>query len=173
GLFHCHLPGSNILLMLIAGRSAHDPAVESQVVKCGVDSESFTSLEMRMAAAKETRESSPRAKGSFVTSVADPKVDKSSLARDAIVSNLLKMNFLSSPSACFKLVDHIHQVSDLETVSNGDIEMLYSDLLPMQSEHVNAVNMEGDEKQAVEEVEAEDDEAEEDAADEVVKNIVD
>lgn len=75
-----------------------------------------------MAAAKETRESSPWAKDSSVTSVADPKVDKSSLVRDALVSNLLKTNCLSSSSACFKLVDHIHEVGDLETVSSLSLE---------------------------------------------------
>ncbi|CAL9025728.1 unnamed protein product [Prunus brigantina] len=57
-------------------------------------------------------------------------------------------------------------------IGDRDIEMLCSDLLPMQSEQVNVVNMEGAEEQVVEEV-AEEDEAEEDAADEVVTNIAD
>ncbi|KAI5327720.1 hypothetical protein L3X38_027116 [Prunus dulcis] len=71
-----------------------------------------------MVAAKETRESSPRAKSSSAMSAADPKVDKSSPVGDAIVSDLLKTNFLSSSFACFELVDHIHQVGDLEIVSS-------------------------------------------------------
>ncbi|CAL2257266.1 unnamed protein product [Prunus armeniaca] len=75
-----------------------------------------------MVTAKETRESSPRAKGSSATSAADPKMDKSSLAGDAIVYDLLKTNFLSSPSTCFKLVDHIHQAGDLETVLSLSLE---------------------------------------------------
>ncbi|CAL2231464.1 unnamed protein product [Prunus armeniaca] len=79
-------------------------------------------LLMKMAAAKKTIESSPRAKGSSATSATDPKVDKSSLRGDAIVSDLLKMNFLSSPSACFNLVDHIHEAGDLETVSSFSLE---------------------------------------------------
>ncbi|CAL9011792.1 unnamed protein product [Prunus brigantina] len=96
--------------------------VESRAVKCGVDSASLTSLEVRMTAAKETRESSPWAKGSSATLATDPKVDKSSPTGDEIVSDLLKTNFLSSSSACFKLVDHIHQAGDLETVSSLSLE---------------------------------------------------
>lgn len=51
---------------------------------------------LRKAAAKKTRESSAIEKSSFVTSAADPKADKSNLIGDAGVSDLLKMNFLSS-----------------------------------------------------------------------------
>ncbi|CAL9005925.1 unnamed protein product [Prunus brigantina] len=85
-----------------SGRSAHNPAVESRAVKRGVDLVSLTPLEMRLAEAKKMRESSARAKGSSSASAADPKVDKSNPAGDAIVSDLLKMNFMSSPCACFK-----------------------------------------------------------------------
>lgn len=34
------------------------------------------------------------------------------------MSDLLKTNFLSSPSACAKLADHIHQASDIGTFSS-------------------------------------------------------
>ncbi|CAL8089065.1 unnamed protein product [Prunus armeniaca] len=63
-----------------------------------------------MTAVKKRRGSSARAKGS---SAKDPKVDKPSPAKDAGVSNLLKKNFLSSPSTCAQLVDQIRQASDL------------------------------------------------------------
>ena len=69
---------------------------------------SLTPLLARMAAAKEVRDSSAQAKGHSDTRTASPKVDKPSTTWDACVSDLLKMNFLSSPSACAKLVDHIH-----------------------------------------------------------------
>ncbi|KAI5332979.1 hypothetical protein L3X38_023108 [Prunus dulcis] len=68
-----------------------------------------------MATAKKARKSSTRAKGSSEMKIAGLELDKSSSAWDACVSNLLKMNFLSSPSACVKLVDHIHQAGDLGT----------------------------------------------------------
>ena len=38
------------------------------------------------------------------------------------MSDLLKTNFLSSPSGCVKLVDHIHQASDLGTFSSLSLE---------------------------------------------------
>ena len=38
------------------------------------------------------------------------------------MSDLLKMNFLSSPSACAKLVDQIRQASDLGTFSSLSLE---------------------------------------------------
>ncbi|CAL9029677.1 unnamed protein product [Prunus brigantina] len=52
-------------------------------------------------------------------SAADPKVDKSTHAGDADVSDLLKMNFLSSPSTCAELVDQIRQAGDLGTFSTA------------------------------------------------------
>ncbi|KAI5351589.1 hypothetical protein L3X38_004480 [Prunus dulcis] len=75
-----------------------------------------------MLTAKKTRESSARVNGSSATSAADPKVDKSSRTRDASMYDLLKTKFLSSLSACFKLVDHIHQASDLDTSSSLSLE---------------------------------------------------
>ncbi|CAL2238623.1 unnamed protein product [Prunus armeniaca] len=71
---------------------------------------------MRLAKAKKTSESSARAKGSSVSAV-DPKVNKSSPAGDACVFDLLKSNFLSNPSSCAELVDHICQAGDLGTFS--------------------------------------------------------
>ncbi|CAL2257267.1 unnamed protein product [Prunus armeniaca] len=60
------------------------------------------------------------------------------------------------------------------TIGDGDIEMLCSNLLPMQSEQVNAMNMEGAEEQAVEEAVAEEDEVEDDAVDEAdTEEVVD
>ncbi|CAL8094025.1 unnamed protein product [Prunus armeniaca] len=51
-----------------------------------------------------------------------PKVDKSNSVGDACVSDLLNTNFLSSASACVKLVDHIHQISDLGTFSSLSLD---------------------------------------------------
>ncbi|CAL9011913.1 unnamed protein product [Prunus brigantina] len=57
-----------------------------------------------------------------VASATDPKLDKFSSVGDGCVFDLLKMNFLSRPSACFKLVDHIHQASDLDAFSSLSLE---------------------------------------------------
>ncbi|CAL9001333.1 unnamed protein product, partial [Prunus brigantina] len=108
-------------------RSAHpsnhyDPNVESRAVKRGVDSSSPIPLEVRLAEARKAKESSARAKGSSATLATDPKVDKSSPAGDASVSDLLKMHFLSSPSACAELVDQIRQAGDLGTFSSLSLE---------------------------------------------------
>ncbi|CAL2247723.1 unnamed protein product [Prunus armeniaca] len=70
-------------------------------------------VQSRLAEARKARESSARAKGSSAMLVADPKVDKSSPAGDACVSDLLKTHFLSSPSSCAELVDQIRQACDL------------------------------------------------------------
>ncbi|CAL8175718.1 unnamed protein product [Prunus armeniaca] len=104
-----------------SGKSAHNLVVESRAVKRGVDSVSLTHLEMRLAEAKKTRESSARAKGSSVSAF-DPKVNKSSLAGDACVSDLLETNFLSNPSSCAELVDHICQAGDLGTFLSLSLE---------------------------------------------------
>ncbi|CAL2247521.1 unnamed protein product [Prunus armeniaca] len=97
-------------------RSAHDLAVESRAIKRGVDSVSLTPLEVRLAEDKKMRASSAQAKGSSVSAV-DPKVNKSSPAGDACVSDLLKTDFLSNPSSCAELVDHIFFVA--ETIRNS------------------------------------------------------
>ncbi|CAL8135804.1 unnamed protein product [Prunus armeniaca] len=55
-------------------------------------------------------ESSPRAKSFSAMSAADPNVDKFSPEKDAGVFNLLKTNFLSSPSTCAQLV--VEDVAD-------------------------------------------------------------
>lgn len=55
-------------------------------------------------------------------SAVDPKVDKSSPAGDVGVSDLLKMNFLSSPFAYVKLVNHIHRAGGLDTFSSLFLE---------------------------------------------------
>ncbi|KAL6279416.1 hypothetical protein ACE6H2_016297 [Prunus campanulata] len=75
-----------------------------------------------MAAAEKMRESSVQVKGSSTTSTANPEVHKSNPAGDASVFDPLKMNLLSSMSACFKLVDHIHQAGDLDTVLSLSLE---------------------------------------------------
>ncbi|CAL8083190.1 unnamed protein product [Prunus armeniaca] len=105
-----------------SGRFAYDPAVEPWAVKRGVDSVSLTPLEMKLAEAKKMRESSARAKGSSSATVVGPKVDKSNPAGDACVSDLLKTNFLSNPSSCAELVDHIRQAGDLGTFSSLSLE---------------------------------------------------
>ncbi|CAL8160222.1 unnamed protein product [Prunus armeniaca] len=95
-----------------SGQSAHPSnhhvsTVESRAVKHRVDSSSPIPLEVRLTEAKKARESFAWAKGSSATSAADPKVDKSTLAEDAGVSDLLKTNFLSSPSTCVELVQFL------------------------------------------------------------------
>ncbi|PQM35869.1 uncharacterized protein Pyn_22153 [Prunus yedoensis var. nudiflora] len=55
-------------------------------------------------------------------SAVDPKVNKSSPVRDVCVSDLLKTNFLSNPSSCAELVDHIRQAGDLGTFSSLSLE---------------------------------------------------
>ncbi|CAL8095405.1 unnamed protein product [Prunus armeniaca] len=100
----------------------HDPTVESRAVKHGVDSTSQIHLEVRLAEARKARESFARTKGSSATSATDPKVDKSSPAGDAGVSDLLKTQFLSSPSSCAELVDQIRQAGDLGAFSSLSLE---------------------------------------------------
>ncbi|CAL2247779.1 unnamed protein product [Prunus armeniaca] len=75
---------------------------------------SLTPLEARITVAKKARESSTRVKDSSKTRTASPKVDKCNFTEDVCVYDLLMTNFLSSQSACIKLVHHIHQLSDLE-----------------------------------------------------------
>ncbi|CAL2271150.1 unnamed protein product [Prunus armeniaca] len=110
------------------GRSAHlsnrhDPTVESQAVKCGVDSTSQIPLEVRLAEATKARESFARTKGSSATSVADPlEVRLAEATGDAGVSDLLKTQFLSSPSSCAELVDQIYQAGDLGAFSSLSLE---------------------------------------------------
>ncbi|CAL9003191.1 unnamed protein product [Prunus brigantina] len=83
--------------------------VESRAVKHGADSSMLIPLEVRLAYAMKARESFAWAKSSSATG-------------DASMSDLLKMNFLSSPSACAKLVDQIRQASDLGTFSSLSLE---------------------------------------------------
>lgn len=71
--------------------SHHDPSVEPQAVKNGVDSPTLTLLEMRMVATKNERESSSQAMGFSKMRTASPKVDKSNSIGGACVSNLLKV----------------------------------------------------------------------------------
>ncbi|CAL8153316.1 unnamed protein product [Prunus armeniaca] len=82
-----------------SGRSAHPSnhhvsVAESRAVKRGVASSSPIPLEVRLVEARKSRKSFARAKGSSATSTADPKVEKSTSAGDAGLSDLLKMNFL-------------------------------------------------------------------------------
>ena len=58
-------------------------------------------------------------------------------------------------------------------IRDEDIEMLCPDLLPMQSEQVNTVNIEGAEEQVAEEAVAEEDGAKDDAVDEVMADVID
>ncbi|CAL8094058.1 unnamed protein product [Prunus armeniaca] len=102
--------------------NCHDLTVESRAIKREVDSTSQIPLEVRLAEARKARESSARTKGSSTTSAADPKVDKSSHVRDASVSDLLKTQFLSSPSSCVELVDQIRQAGDLGAFSSLSLE---------------------------------------------------
>ncbi|CAL2246525.1 unnamed protein product [Prunus armeniaca] len=99
-----------------------DAPFRNSSLKHGVDSTSQIPLEVRLAEARKARESSARTKGSSVTSATDPKVDKSSPVGDAGVSDLLKTQFLSSPSSCAELVDQIRQAGDLGTFSSLSLE---------------------------------------------------
>ncbi|CAL9007615.1 unnamed protein product [Prunus brigantina] len=74
------------------------------------------------AEGKKTRESSARVKRSSSASVVNPKVNKSSPVGNACIYDLLKPNFLSNPSSCAELVDHIRQASDLGTFSSLSLE---------------------------------------------------
>ncbi|BBN70567.1 hypothetical protein Prudu_1504S000300, partial [Prunus dulcis] len=94
-----------------SGRSAHDLAL-------------LNPLAMRLAEAKKVRESSAWAKGSSSASAVGPKVNKSSSVRDACVSDLLKMNFLSNPSSCAELGSDIPSIQKglifaVETIRNS------------------------------------------------------
>ncbi|CAL2229328.1 unnamed protein product [Prunus armeniaca] len=99
-----------------------DLVVKSRAVKRGVVSLLLTPLEVRMAVAKNTGESSTWGKGSSATSAVDHKVDTSSPTGDVGVSDLLKMTFLLSPFACVKLVDHIHRAGGLDTFSTSFVK---------------------------------------------------
>ncbi|CAL8168932.1 unnamed protein product [Prunus armeniaca] len=99
-----------------------DAPFRNSSLKHGVDLTSQIPLEVRLAEARKARESSARTKGSSATSATDPKVDKSSPAGDAGVSDLLKTQFLSSPSSCAELVDQIRQAGDLGTFSSLSLE---------------------------------------------------
>ncbi|KAL6276769.1 hypothetical protein ACE6H2_020370 [Prunus campanulata] len=87
-----------------------DPVIEPRAIKHRVDLALLTPLEVRMKVAKKSKKSSTRVKGSSETRTAGPKVDMSNFARDACVSDLLKMNFLSSQSTCVKLSEQINVV---------------------------------------------------------------
>ncbi|CAL2239634.1 unnamed protein product [Prunus armeniaca] len=100
----------------------HDLAVESRAVKHRVDLVLLTPLDVMLATAKKGRKSSTQVKSSSVMLAANPKVDKSSPVWDACVSNLLKDNFLSSPSTCAELINHIHHASDLVTFLSISLE---------------------------------------------------
>ncbi|CAL2265692.1 unnamed protein product [Prunus armeniaca] len=120
-----HLLRGKEMLIFLSERFAHlpyhhDPVVESRVVKLGVDSTSLTSLEVRMAVNKKTRESSARANGSSTTFAADLKVDKSSFAQNAgvAVEDELPVN----PVYLLQLVDYIYQASDLDTFFSLSLE---------------------------------------------------
>ncbi|CAL8168204.1 unnamed protein product [Prunus armeniaca] len=65
-----------------------------QIVKRGVASSSPIPLEARLVEARKARKSFAQAKGFFAMSRADLKVDKSTSAGAAGLSDLLKMNFL-------------------------------------------------------------------------------
>ncbi|CAL2270960.1 unnamed protein product [Prunus armeniaca] len=148
------------------GRSAHlpnhcNPAFESRAIKHGVDSTSSTPSKVSMVMAKKVRKSSTRVKGSSGISAADPKMDKSSPTGDADVSNLLKMNFMSSLSTCFMLVDHIHQA--LDTFTNN-MKLVCCCPIFCSAKRVG-------EEDVAEEAVAEDDGAKEDVADEMVVDV--
>ncbi|CAL9018641.1 unnamed protein product [Prunus brigantina] len=96
--------------------------------KCGVDSASLTPLEVRLAEGKKARESSAQAKGSNAMPAANPKVGKFNPIGDAGVSDLLKMNFLSSLSTCAELVNHIRQGGYLDTFSSLSLEKQKDDI---------------------------------------------
>lgn len=83
----------------------HNSSAKPRIIKRGVDS-------ILQATVKRARESFSRTKSPLITQTAGSGVGDSS-AGDERMSDLLKTNFLSSLSACTKLVDHVHQASDL------------------------------------------------------------
>ncbi|CAL9028653.1 unnamed protein product, partial [Prunus brigantina] len=90
--------------------SNHNSSVKPRTVKRGANF-------ILQVAVMRARESFARAKSHSVERTTSPGVGDSSVG-DEHLSDLLKMNFLSSPSACAKLVDHIHQASALDTFSS-------------------------------------------------------
>lgn len=101
----------------------HTSSVVLREVKCRADPASMTPFEASMVVARKARELSAQAKSSTSAQAEGPKVGKPcSATGDVCVSDALKMNFLSSPSACAKLIDLLHQASDLSTFSNLSLE---------------------------------------------------
>ncbi|CAL2256023.1 unnamed protein product [Prunus armeniaca] len=73
-------------------------------------------LKVRLVEAKKARASFALAKGSHAVLAANLEVGKFNPVGDASISDLLKMNFLSSMSTCSQLVNHIRQAGDLDTL---------------------------------------------------------
>ncbi|CAL8162509.1 unnamed protein product [Prunus armeniaca] len=89
----------------------HNSSAKPRIIKREVDS-------ILQAAVKRARESFSRTKSPLVTQTASLRVGDSSVG-DKSMSDLLKTNFMSSLSACTKLVDHVHQASDLGNRGSG------------------------------------------------------
>ncbi|KAI5349222.1 hypothetical protein L3X38_002109 [Prunus dulcis] len=92
----------------------HDSFAGPRTVKRGADS-------MLQVAAKRAKESSARAKSPPIARTAGPGIGDSSAGGEP-VSDLLKTGFLSSPSACAKLADHVYRAGDLCAFSNHPLD---------------------------------------------------
>ncbi|CAL2271694.1 unnamed protein product [Prunus armeniaca] len=85
--------------------SHHDSSAGPRTIKRGADS-------MLQAASKKAKESSARAKSPPVARTAGLGISDNSVGGEP-VSDLLKTGFLSSPSTCAKLADHVYRAADL------------------------------------------------------------
>ncbi|CAL2258954.1 unnamed protein product [Prunus armeniaca] len=85
--------------------SHHDSSAGPRTIKRGADS-------MLQAASKKAKESSARAKSPPVARTAGLGIGDNSVGGEP-VSDLLKTGFLSSPSACAKLANHVYRAADL------------------------------------------------------------
>lgn len=76
---------------------------------------------MLQVAANRAKELLARAKSHSAVRTIGQRVSDSSVGGE-YVSDLLKIDFLSSPSVCAKLVDQVYQVGDLNTVSSFSLD---------------------------------------------------
>ncbi|KAI5323419.1 hypothetical protein L3X38_032491 [Prunus dulcis] len=136
----------------------------------GVDSALLTSLKVRMAADKKTKELFAKAEGSSTTLMADLQVDKSSLARDAgmservvVAAETIRNSSAIAPTSAadlFEAITDAYKLGYLDctngsapfyAIGDKDIEMHCPNLPPVQREQVNTVDMKKAEEQEAQE----------------------
>ncbi|CAL2245815.1 unnamed protein product [Prunus armeniaca] len=96
------------------------------------------------------------------------------LARFSANHKFAKKSKLETIIDVYKLgyLDCTKETAPFYAIGDKDIEVFCPDLLPVQSEQVNATNMDGAKKQAAEEAVVEEDGAEKGATDEMVASVV-